>query len=174
VAKFFFVHVVFLKITLRTWIYQHSKPLKPDFATVELCEFIDDALKTIVIPANIQTAFNCEKKISQIKLDKTFTTRVLTNLVNNAIQAMPQGGKLTINASMQNNTVEITVEDTGVGIPEDVKAKMFTPLFTTKSKGQGFGLPVVKRLVEAQGGAIGFESEVGKGTKFTVTFPLTR
>jgi signal transduction histidine kinase len=87
---------------------------------------------------------------------------------------MPRGGKLTINAKMHNDAVKITVEDTGVGIPEDVKAKMFTPLFTTKSKGQGFGLPVVKRLVEAQGGTIGFESEVGKGTKFIVTLPLTR
>jgi two-component system, NtrC family, nitrogen regulation sensor histidine kinase NtrY len=55
-----------------------------------------------------------------------------------------------------------------------VKGKLFTPLFTTKSKGQGFGLPVIKRLVEAQGGTISFESEAGKGTKFTVTLPLTK
>jgi PAS domain S-box-containing protein len=155
-------------------LQDYAKPLKPEFTTVELCEFINNAVKTIVIPENIQTAFNCEKEIPQIKLDKTFTTRVLTNLVNNAIQAMPRGGKLTINAKMHNDAVKITVEDTGVGIPEDVKAKMFTPLFTTKSKGQGFGLPVVKRLVEAQGGTIGFESEVGKGTRFLVTLPLAR
>lgn len=155
-------------------LQDYSKPLKPDFSTVELCEFISEALKAIVIPASIQTAFNCEKIIPQIRLDKTFTTRVLTNLVNNAVQAMPQGGKLTINASVHNNSATITVEDTGVGIPEDVKPKMFTPLFTTKSKGQGFGLPVVKRLVEAQGGTISFESTVGKGTKFIVTLPLTR
>lgn len=87
---------------------------------------------------------------------------------------MPKGGKLTLRAVTRGNSAVITVEDTGVGIPEDVKAKMFTPLFTTKSKGQGFGLAVVKRLVEAEGGTIGFESEAGKGTKFIVTLPLTR
>jgi PAS domain S-box-containing protein len=155
-------------------LQDYAKPLKPEFVKVELCEFVDNAVKAIVIPDNIQTAFNCAKDIPQITLDKTFTTRVLTNLVNNAVQAMPKGGKLTINAQMQNNSVAITVEDTGVGIPEDVKPKMFTPLFTTKSKGQGFGLPVVKRLVEAQGGIISFESETGKGTKFIVTLPLAR
>ena len=57
-------------------------------------------------------------------------------------------------------------QDTGVGIPEEVKDELFTPLFTTKSKGQGFGLAVVKRMVEAMNGTITFESEVGKGTKF--------
>jgi PAS domain S-box-containing protein len=155
-------------------LQDYAKPLKPDFTAVELCEFISNAVKTIPIPDNIETAFICEKEIPQIKLDKTFTTRILTNLINNAIQAMPKGGKLTLKAITHDKSAVITVEDTGVGIPEEVKAKMFTPLFTTKSKGQGFGLAVVKRLVEAQGGTIGFESEAGKGTKFTVTLPLTR
>ena len=65
----------------------------------------------------------------------------------------------------------ITVEDTGVGIPEDAKSRLFTPLLTTKSKGQGFGLVVVKRMNEALGGNITFKSEVGKGTKFIVRLP---
>jgi signal transduction histidine kinase len=67
--------------------------------------------------------------------------------------------------------VLITVEDAGSGIPEDVKDKLFTPLFTTKSKGQGLGLAVVKRLVEGLNGTIDFESEQGKGTKFIITLP---
>jgi len=86
---------------------------------------------------------------------------------------MPNGGKLTVKASKKDNKAIMTVEDTGVGIPEEVKPKLFTPLFTTKAKGQGFGLPVVKRLVEALGGTITFESEVGKGTRFIVELPLT-
>jgi signal transduction histidine kinase len=65
------------------------------------------------------------------------------------------------------------VQDTGVGIPEDVKTRMFTPLFTTKSKGQGLGLAVVKRLVDALKGEITFESQENKGTKFTVKLPQT-
>jgi PAS domain S-box-containing protein len=155
-------------------LQDYARALRPDFTSVELCEFISNAVKSVIIPDNIETAFICEKQIPQIKLDKTFTTRILTNLINNAVQAMPKGGKLTLKAVTQENSAVITIEDTGVGIPEEVKSKMFTPLFTTKSKGQGFGLAVVKRLVEAQGGTIGFESEAGKGTKFTVTLPLTR
>jgi len=81
---------------------------------------------------------------------------------------MSVGGKLTVKASREDKAVVIVVEATGVGIPDEVKSKMFTPMFTTKAKGQGFGLPVVKRLVEAQGGSISFESKVGQGTKFII------
>lgn len=85
---------------------------------------------------------------------------------------MPNGGKVTIRAFQKEENVCISVEDTGMGIADEIKPKLFQPLMTTKSKGQGFGLAVVKRLVEKMGGKIGFESEIGKGTKFTVEFPL--
>jgi PAS domain S-box-containing protein len=147
-----------------------AKPLKPSFSEEDLCQFIDNSLKAVVIPDNIEAKIICDQNLP-ISLDKTFTTRVLTNLVTNAIQAMPQGGKLTLKASKQDNLAVIIVEDTGVGITNEAKPKMFTPMFTTKAKGQGFGLPVVKRLVEAQGGSISFESEVGKGTRFIVKLP---
>ena len=65
---------------------------------------------------------------------------------------MPNGGTLTVDACKESDDTVITVADTGIGIPEEVKAKMFTPMLTTKSKGQGFGLPVVKRMVEALNG----------------------
>jgi PAS domain S-box-containing protein len=148
-----------------------SKPLTPNFTDEELCSFIDDALKGVAIPDNIETKLICDQKIPAVKLDKTFMTRVLTNLATNAIQAMPNGGKLTVKGSREDKVVMIVVEDTGVGISDEVKSKLFTPMFTTKAKGQGFGLPVVKRLVEAQGGSISFESEVGKGTQFIVKLP---
>ncbi len=76
-------------------------------------------------------------------------------------------------ANKEADDAVITVADTGVGIPDEVKAKMFTPMLTTKSKGQGFGLPVVKRMVEALNGKVTFESETGKGTKFTIRFPTS-
>ena len=71
-------------------------------------------------------------------------------------------------------TYSLDVEDTGVGIPEEVKPKLFKPMVTTKAKGQGLGLAVVKRLVEALNGTITFESQVGKGTKFTISLPLDK
>jgi signal transduction histidine kinase len=88
------------------------------------------------------------------------------------MQAMPEGGKLIINAFRQNDGAFITVSDSGDGMSEEVKAKVFTPLFTTKAKGQGFGTSVIKKLTEAMGGTVSFESGEGKGTKFTLEFPL--
>jgi signal transduction histidine kinase len=84
---------------------------------------------------------------------------------------MPNGGTLTVKCIQKNGAVVISVSDTGVGIPEDIKPRIFQPLMTTKAKGQGFGLAVVKRLVEVQGGTISFESKVGEGTEFKITFP---
>jgi signal transduction histidine kinase len=103
--------------------------------------------------------------------DRSIIRRVLTNLIINAIQAMPNGGKLNIGSSRKDNNILIIVEDTGSGIPEGIKPKLFTPMLTTKAKGQGLGLAVVKRLVEALDGTISFESEEGKGTKFLIELP---
>ncbi|MGZ7164231.1 MAG: ATP-binding protein, partial [Halobacteriota archaeon] len=89
----------------------------------------------------------------------------------NAVQAMPNGGTLTISAATDDGSVMVSVHDTGVGIPDDIRDKLFTPLFTAKAKGTGLGLAVVKRIVDAHGGTITFESEEGKGTTFTVTLP---
>jgi signal transduction histidine kinase len=97
--------------------------------------------------------------------------RVFINLVTNAVQAMPKGGNLIITAEKNENYDTISLTDTGDGIPEELKPKLFTPLFTTKSKGQGFGLAVCKRIIEAHNGEISFDSEVGKGTTFTVRIP---
>ena len=108
----------------------------------------------------------------KIVADADILRRILGNLVINAVQAMPEGGNLSIHAFRQGSDYLIEVKDTGVGISEKAKAKLFTPLFTTKSKGQGFGLAVVKRLTEVLGGTVNFESEVGKGTKFTIELPF--
>ena len=88
--------------------------------------------------------------------------RILTNLINNAVQAMPEGGRLEIQACEKDDDVAITVQDSGVGISEEIKEKMFSPLVTTKSKGQGFGLAVVKRLTEALRGSVTFETKKEK------------
>lgn len=84
---------------------------------------------------------------------------------------MPEGGILSIEAFKEANDSVITVADTGVGIPKEAKDKLFTPLFTTKSKGQGFGLAVVKRMTKSLGGTVAFESQEGNGTTFIIHLP---
>jgi signal transduction histidine kinase len=134
-------------------------------------ELIEGTLLTINIPKDIEVVTSVEKAVKPIQIDIAYMRRILTNLMTNAIQAMQDEGKLTIQAARRKGAFIVSVEDTGGGIPEEIKTKMFTPLFTTKSKGQGLGLAVVKRLVEALKGTITFESTEGKGTRFTVEFP---
>ena len=148
-----------------------ARPLNPIVSETDLKRIIDELVNNHNIPENIQTHSQVGKDAETIVADSDYVKRILSNLVNNAIQAMPSGGTLTVQACREINEIAITVADTGVGIPEEAKSKLFTPLFTTKSKGQGFGLAVVKRMTEASGGTVTFESQADKGTKFIVRLP---
>jgi signal transduction histidine kinase len=123
------------------------------------------------VPKNVKVQVKVQKEAGTVMADSDILKRILGNLVTNAVQAMPEGGKLFIQAYKEANDSIITVADTGVGIPEEAQEKLFTPLFTTKSKGQGFGLAVVKRMTESLGGTVTFESQEGKGTKFMIRLP---
>ncbi len=149
-----------------------ARPLEPIFSQVELEPLIKAALGSKVMPKNIQTSYHIDNSVSTICTDLDLFKRILNNLGINAIQAMPKGGKVTVTVAKHQNNVAISIQDTGEGIPEEVKPKLFKPMVTTKSKGQGFGLAVVKRLTEVLGGTIILESEVGKGTKVTIELPL--
>jgi PAS domain S-box-containing protein len=148
-----------------------AKPQTPQFREINCEKVLQNLLSTIDIPENIEVTYSVCPELSQFTTDQDYIKRALTNLILNAIQAMPNGGKLNINATYEEQKAVISVEDTGAGIPEEVKDKIFKPLFTTKAKGQGFGLAVVKRLTELLGGNVTFESTEGKGTKFTLRIP---
>jgi PAS domain S-box-containing protein len=154
-------------------LQDYTKPLQPNKEKVNIEKTIEEALLIVAIPDNLQVFISIEEGFPQITADFSMLKRILINLIQNAVQAMPKGGALKISALCKDNQACISIQDTGEGIPEEAKNKLFTPLFTTKSKGQGFGLAVVKRLIEAQGGKISFESENGKGTTFTIQLPLT-
>ncbi|MCK4575553.1 ATP-binding protein, partial [candidate division WOR-3 bacterium] len=97
--------------------------------------------------------------------------QVLINLVTNAYQSMPKGGRVIISAQAKKEKVSFSITDTGVGISAQDMKKIFEPLFTTKERGIGLGLVVSKNLVEVNGGTIEFKSEEGKGSTFTVILP---
>jgi two-component system sensor kinase FixL len=150
------------------------RPIKIDKQPVNIEEIVDNVITSITIPANISVQMIMDNNFPQVKADPQLVKRVLINLVTNAVQAMPDGGKLTLKLiTNPEGPVSVTVEDTGVGIPEKIKPQIFTPLFTTKPRGQGFGLAVCKRVIEAHGGNICFESQEGKGAKFTIQFPAS-
>ncbi len=151
-----------------------AKKEEPQFATVNVEKMIQEVLSTTNIPEHIAVSVSMEKGFPTLVLDESYLKRILTNLISNAVQAMPTTGKLTISALRQNDKAVISVEDNGMGIPEELKNKMFKPLFTTKAKGQGFGLAVVKKLTEAMHGTVTFESKNGKGTKFILLFPFSK
>ena len=148
-----------------------ARPLKPHVEEADLKIILEELLTKNSLPENVKISVKVETEARKVLADSAYLNRIMNNLVTNAVQAMPNGGKLTIQASKDEKDVVITVKDTGVGVPEKVKSKLFTPMFTTKSKGQGFGLPVVKRMTEALGGTVTFESQEGKGTTFTVRLP---
>jgi len=121
----------------------------------------------VKIPRSVKVTVNVGDGLSNVRFDPALFRRVLTNLILNAVQAMPNGSKLTITGSKNEKSLTVAVHDTGVGVAPENLGKVFNPFFTTKAKGQG--LAVCKRLVEAQGGTINVTSEVGKGSTFTVT-----
>jgi two-component system, NtrC family, sensor kinase len=101
-------------------------------------------------------------------------TQVLVNLVVNAVQAMPSGGRLLVRTQVHEDHVICIVEDTGVGMTEEVRSRLFLPFFTTKevNQGTGLGLPVVHGIVTAHGGTIEVTSAPGAGTTFTIRLPI--
>ncbi len=147
------------------------RPLNPSISEVDLKSLIEELLLKATFPENIHASSQVEQDVKAVQSDGVFLKRILGNLISNAVQAMPNGGELYIHAYADADDVVIAVEDTGVGVPNSLKSKLFTPLFTTKSKGQGFGLAVAKRLVESLGGSVSFESKEGKGSTFSLHIP---
>jgi len=103
-------------------------------------------------------------------LDEGLMRQALNNLFQNAVEAMPDGGTLTVDAHGGTN-LTVTVADTGTGVPKDTIKKIFLPFFTTKDKGVGLGLALVHKIVLSHGGRVEVESKQGKGTAFTVVIP---
>lgn len=124
--------------------------------------------------ANIELKLKLDDKIPDLTLDPVELEQIMINLITNSIQAMPGGGVIIVEASINNNQASLSVEDNGQGMPKDVLEKIFEPFFTTKPAGQGtgLGLSVCYGIVKSWGGNIKAESSVGKGTKITMTLPL--
>jgi two-component system, chemotaxis family, CheB/CheR fusion protein len=111
-------------------------------------------------------------RFGRVSLHQNTFRRVLLNLLHNAMEAMPQGGMLTLRGRQQATTVHLDISDTGIGIAPEQYTQIFEPLHTTKPGGTGLGLYIVQEVVAAHGGQVAVQSTVGAGTTFTITLPL--
>jgi len=151
--------------------FASDRPLELKLESIN--SLIEETLRLIQIPENIEVIKEFEE-IPKIYVDANRLKRVFKNLIENSVQAMPKGGKLTIKTRKNEDSVEIIFKDTGVGISKENMKKIFTPFFTTKAKGVGIGLSICKKFVKEHNGEIRVESEEGKGSVFTVILPIKK
>jgi PAS domain S-box-containing protein len=145
---------------------------KPAVSLASLEAVIDSTLPRLNIPENITVTKKLDADLPQVEIDVDQMRQVIVNLITNAAQAMPEGGELTISAHQTKRSLEISITDTGSGIPKELIGKIFDPLFTTKAKGIGLGLAVCKSIIDNHKGSISVSSRVDKGTTFTIKLPL--
>jgi len=152
-------------------LLDYSRETELELTENNLKPIIKETLSLVEIPKNVRIIDLTENK-PRIKVDTEKIKRAFVNIIKNAIEAMPRGGTLTIKSRKLRGYLEIVFSDTGVGMSkETLEKRLWTPLFTTKAKGMGFGLPICKRFMEAHGGSISVKSTLGKGTTITFTFP---
>jgi two-component system nitrogen regulation sensor histidine kinase NtrY len=107
-----------------------------------------------------------------VEIDRALVARSLTNVIENALHAMPTGGRLTVEAAVRDGMVSIAVSDTGLGMDLEALERAFEPYFSTKARGTGLGLPIAKRNIELSGGSIAITSQRDQGTTVEVRLPL--
>jgi PAS domain S-box-containing protein len=154
-------------------LLEYAREPHLELAETDVKSVTKDALARAQLPRRIRVV-DSTKNQPKIAVDVDKMRRVFLNLIKNAVDAMPKGGTLTITSTKSHNKLQVTFRDTGTGMTQETLAKLGSPLFTTKAKGMGFGLPIAKRLVEAHAGSISVESKPRKGSTFTVTLPLER
>ncbi len=116
--------------------------------------------------------FEANAPLARVRVDRDLLKQALLNVVLNGCQSMPHGGQLSVSQSAHDGQVEIAVADQGVGIPAEIRDKIFNLYFTTREQGSGIGLPLAFRACQLHNGRLDFVSEAGRGTTFRIQLPL--
>jgi len=158
-----------------TNILTYSRPTQLIYKRSDINKIIGDTMHFVHLQnrdSHIELIKDYDENIPEILLDNKQIKQVIINLLSNSIQAMPDGGELTIKTCLKPEEVEIKITDTGKGIePKDLE-RIFTPFFTTKARGVGLGLSIVSNIVQKHGGFVEVDSVLDEGTRFTVRLPI--
>jgi signal transduction histidine kinase len=154
-----------------------ARPAPPVLEKAEVVPIFDEILQ-LLRPQIERQGISVQKdfrSVPAVTLDKEQMKQVVLNLLLNAIQAMPEGGRLGLSGQVsgENHWIQLSVQDSGVGIPVENMSRLFDPFFTTKERGIGLGLSIAHRIVEQHEGKIEAESNPGRGTLFTIWLPLS-
>lgn len=169
-----------------TQFLDYSRPLKPSMAPGSVNEILEKTFRLLLAeaPPQVEVRLDLAPGLPRVQCDAEQLKQVFLNLALNAFQAMPRGGKLTVETRVERDelafwregkrrrdVVEIRFHDTGPGIPEEARDNIFVPFYTTKEKGTGLGLAICQRIVKAHAGTIAVRSTPGEGTDFVISLP---
>lgn len=157
-------------------VLNYTRPFQPRFELLNLVPFLQDMLNLIkadkAFHSQISCSFSSTTPQLVVPIDSSLFRSAILNLLVNALQAMPQGGELSVDLNHDQVYAYIRIKDTGLGIPSEDLNKIFSPLFTTKESGNGFGLAEVYRVVQAHQGSIEVQSQKNCGALFIIKIPL--
>jgi signal transduction histidine kinase len=153
-----------------------ARPSTPELRPEALDRVVEEALATVLAQgaSAVEIVRELDPALPPVPVDPRLVRQAVVNVVANAIQAMPDGGRLTVRSRVERDEAVVEIEDTGPGIPDAVRARIFEPFFTTKANGTGLGLAVVRRIVESHGGTVAVRTRAGAGTAFALRLPLAR
>jgi signal transduction histidine kinase len=166
--------IVRLDRVVKTFL-DFTRPVELNFSEVQLEDFMNeivDLARPQAGSSNIEVSLEQDADDTRINIDVDLLKQAVLNIVVNAIEAMPDGGRLSFQSRAREDQAEIRIGDTGPGIPEDLREKIFSLYFTTKQSGSGIGLAMTYRIVQLHDGTIDFTSEPGVGTTFVLTLPI--
>lgn len=151
-----------------------AKPKAAELEERDIIPIIKNVVSFLEFEArkrNVKIGFEYQQDIIQIECDENRLKQVFLNFIKNGIEAMPDGGNITVRAGIINNQVQIAIQDTGIGIPQEKLKNIGEPFFTTKKNGNGLGLMVSFKIIESHNGKVFIESELNKGTTFNIVLP---
>ena len=140
----------------------------------ELVQELADFVRPVATRQGLRVSVEIDPSVPMMEIDRGLLRQAVLNLVKNGLEALSSGGELTIASRFDGDTVEISVSDTGGGIPDEVAPRLFEQFFTTKPQGTGLGLSIARQIVEEHGGEIQWANRPGPGAVFTIRLPIKR